>query len=168
MIIFVTQYIKMPIVQLDNVQIQSCPNVQLDNWTYVQLDSVQMSNCRNWTLSKSNTVYIVLIQYPIINSIIRFICAFLILKKSRNEKYHQLVILSRFIEMHSHNQSTLTLIAQCFVRIFFSPTLFSYCGTMPYFCICKTSEEMNAFGKNIILRISGDRSHMTEFFEFIA
>ncbi|RIA92157.1 hypothetical protein C1645_736561 [Glomus cerebriforme] len=26
---------------------------------------------------------------------------------------------------------------------------------MPYFCICKTSEEMKAFGKNIILRISG-------------
>ena len=108
-------------------------------------------------------LYIVLIHYPIINSIIRFICAFVILKKSQNGKYHQLVILSRFIEMHSHNQSTLTLIAQCFVRIFFSPTLFSYCGTMLCFCICKTSEEMNAFGKNIILRISGDRSHMTEF-----
>jgi hypothetical protein len=84
------------------------------------------------------------------------------------------VILSRLIEMHSHNRSTPTLIAQCFVRIFFSLTLFSYCGTIPYFCICKTSEEMNAFGKNIILRISGDRSHMTEFLcydresEFIA
>src|SRR6266496_1592412 len=65
--------------------------------------------------------------------------------------------------MHRHNRSTPTLIAQCFVRIFFSPTLFSYCGTMPCFCICKTSEEMNAFGKNIILRNSGDRSHMTEF-----
>ncbi len=111
------------------------------------------------------------IQYPIINSIIHF---YLCLRDPQKILERKILLACNFELLHRHNRSTPTLIVQCFIRIFFSLTLFSYCDTMSCFCICKILKKINAFGKNIILCISGDQSHMMEFlyydheFEFIA